>query len=200
MSVAEKAALDSVPAQSLPSVHEVQSQPAPTPQSKPWRQKLAVPALVLFLAAAIVVTITPNWNAWEDGRIEQVTDDAFVRGDVTPLSTKVAGILRDVNVSDFQQVHKGGLLVAPQNDDYSGQVAQTIAAVGAAKEAIEHNRRQRQLQTTPEGLVESLDSSELSLLIAGGLRLLKVCEKVVVTNAFLFISLTAREREMNERS
>jgi membrane fusion protein (multidrug efflux system) len=107
---------------------------------------LAVPALVLVLAAAIVVTITRNWNAWEGGRIEQVTDDAFVRGDVTPLSTKVAGIVRDVKVSDFQQVQKGDLLVALQDDDYSAQVAQAMAAVEAAKAAIENNRRQRELQ------------------------------------------------------
>src|SRR6516165_2051803 len=146
MSVAEKAALTSVPAQPLPSVHEVQPQPDLVPHGKPWWQKLAVPALVLVLAAAIVVTITRNWNAWEGGRIEQVTDDAFVRGDVTPLSTKVAGIVRDVNVSDFQQVHKGDLLVALQDDDYSAQVAQAMAAVEAAKAAIENNRRQRELQ------------------------------------------------------
>jgi membrane fusion protein (multidrug efflux system) len=102
--------------------------------------------MALFLAAAVVVTMTRNWNAWEGGRIEQVTDDAFVRGDVTPLSTKVAGIVRDVNVSDFQQVHKGDLLVALQDDDYSAQVAQAAAAVEAARAAIENNRRQRELQ------------------------------------------------------
>ena len=92
------------------------------------------------------MTITRNWNAWEGGRIEQATDDAYVRGDVTPLSTKVAGIVRDVNVSDFQQVHKDDLLVALQDDDYSAQVAQAMAAVEAAKAAIENNRRQRELQ------------------------------------------------------
>jgi membrane fusion protein (multidrug efflux system) len=146
MPAAEKASLTSVPTHPLPSVHEVQPQPDPVPHGKPWWQKLAVPALVLVLAAAIVVTITRNWNAWEGGRIEQVTDDAFVRGDVTPLSTKVAGIVRDVNVSDFQQVHNGDLLVALQDDDYSAQVAQAMAAVEAAKAAIENNRRQRELQ------------------------------------------------------
>jgi membrane fusion protein (multidrug efflux system) len=146
MSVAEKPVLTSVPAQLLPSIHEGQPQPAAAHHGKPWWQKLAVPTLVLFLTAAIVVTITRNWNAWEGGRIEQVTDDAFVRGDVTPLSTKVAGIVRDVNVSDFQQVHKGDLLVALQDDDYSAQVAQAMAAVEAANAAIENNRRQRELQ------------------------------------------------------
>src|SRR5215469_4818127 len=141
MSTTEKAVSISGPTHPLPSVHEVQPQPAPAPHGKPWWQKLAAPALVLVLTAAIVVTITRNWNAWEGGRIEQVTDDAFVRGDVTPLSTKVAGIVRDVNVSDFQQVHKGDLLVALQDDDYSAQVAQAMAAV-------ENNRRQRELQDT----------------------------------------------------
>src|SRR6516165_2068556 len=146
MSTAEKAVLTSVPSDPLPSVREVQPQPAPASLGKPWWQKLVVPALVLVLTAAIVVTITRNWNAWEGGRIEQVTDDAFVRGDVTPLSTKVAGIVRNVNVSDFQQVHKGDLLVALQDDDYTAQVAQASAAVEAAKAAIENNRRQRELE------------------------------------------------------
>src|SRR5499425_3863542 len=143
MSTTEKAVSISGPTHPLPSVHEVQPQPAPAPHGKPWWQKLAFPALVLALTAAIVVTITRNWNVWEGGRIEQVTDDAVVRGDVTPLSTKVAGIVRDVNVSDFQQVHKGDLLVALQDDDYSAQVAQANAAVEAAKAAIENNRRQQ---------------------------------------------------------
>jgi len=146
MSTAEKAVLTSVPSDPLPSVREVQPQPAPASLGKPWWQKLVVPALVLVLTAAIVVTITRNWNAWEGGRIQQITDDAFVRGDVTPLSTKVAGIVKEVKVSDYQQVQKGDLLVALEDDDYSAQVAQAAAAVEAARAAIENNRRQRELQ------------------------------------------------------
>jgi membrane fusion protein (multidrug efflux system) len=102
--------------------------------------------VVVLLAAAVVATITWNWNAWEGGRIEQVTDDAYVRGDLTPLSTKVAGIVRNVKVSDFQQVHKGDLLVELEDDDYKAQVTQARAAIAAAKAAIENNRRQRELQ------------------------------------------------------
>ena len=118
----------------------VPAQPAPN-----W-QKYGTPALVVLLAAAIVFTITRNWNAWEGGKIQQVTDDAYVRGDLTPLSTKVAGVVRDVKVSDFQAVHKGDLLVQLDDDDYQAQVAQARAAVAAAKAAIENNRRQKQLQ------------------------------------------------------
>ena len=121
---------------------------APAPPAKPRWQRYLTPTAVVLLAAALVVTITRNWDAWEGGRIEQVTDDASVRGDLTPLSTKVAGIVRDVKVSDFQQVHRGDLLVELEDDDYMAQVGQATAAVEAAKAAIENNRRQRVLQDT----------------------------------------------------
>ncbi len=125
------------------------SQPAheePQPKPRwPWL-KYATPFMVLLLAAAVMITITRNWNAWEGGRTEQVTDDAIVRGDLTPLSTKVAGIVRNVKVSDFQRVHAGDLLVELQDDDYQAQLAQASAAVEAAKAAIQNNRKQRDLQ------------------------------------------------------
>ena len=114
--------------------------------ARPNWQKYGTPLLVVLLAAAVVFTIIRNWNSWEGGRIEQVTDDAYVRGDLTPLSTKVAGIVRDVRVSDFQSVHQGDLLVQLDDDDYRAQVAQASAAVEAARAAIENNRRQKQLQ------------------------------------------------------
>ena len=114
----------------------------PTPRWKNY----GTPLLVLLLAVAILVTVTRNWNSWEGGRIEQITDDAYVRGDLTPLSTKVAGIVRKVGVSDYQKVHKGDLLVELEDSDYQAQVAQASAAVEAAKAAIENNQRQRELQ------------------------------------------------------
>jgi len=118
----------------------------PPAQPKARFGRFVTPVLVVLLAVAIVATIAWNWNSWEGGRIEQTTDDAYVRGDLTPLSTKVAGIVRDVKVSDFQQVRRGDLIVELQDDDYRAQVAQASAAVEAAKAAIENNRRQRELQ------------------------------------------------------
>jgi membrane fusion protein (multidrug efflux system) len=98
------------------------------------------------LGLAVLITITRNWNAWEGGKVEQVTDDAYVRGDLTPLSTKVTGIVRTVYVTDFQRVHKGDLIAELQDDDYRAQVDQATAAVEAARAAIQNNRRQRDLQ------------------------------------------------------
>jgi|HubBroStandDraft_6_1064221.scaffolds.fasta_scaffold00610_4 membrane fusion protein (multidrug efflux system) len=114
-------------------------------QGARWRSYVT-PILVVILALAVLITITRNWNAWEGGKAEQVTDDAYVRGDLTPLSTKVAGIVRAVAVADYQQVHQGDLLVELQDDDYQAQVHQANAAVEAARASIEENLRQRQLQ------------------------------------------------------
>jgi len=109
-------------------------------------QNYTTPILVVILALAVLITITRNWNAWEGGKVEQRTDDAYVRGDLTPLSTKVSGIVSAVHVADYQQVHKGDLLVELQDDDYRAQLDQANAAVAAARAGIEENLRQRQLQ------------------------------------------------------
>jgi membrane fusion protein (multidrug efflux system) len=139
--------------------------PKPTP--KPAWQKYGTPLLVVLLAAAVVFTITRNWNSWEGGRIEQVTDDAYVRGNLTPLSTKVAGIVRDVKVSDYQQVHKGDLIVELEDDDYKAQVAQATAAVEGAKAAIENNRRQRELQDSKiERALAGIDQAHAQITAA----------------------------------
>ena len=118
-----------------------------TPPKLTWGWlKFVTPLLVLLLAAAVVITLTRDWNAWEGGRAEQVTNDAYVRGDLTPLSTRVPGIVRKVKVADYQRVRAGDPLVELQDDDYLAQVAQANAAVEAAKAGIENNRRQRELQ------------------------------------------------------
>jgi membrane fusion protein, multidrug efflux system len=118
--------------------------PAP-PLNTLW-QKFATPVLLVLLALAIVITLTRNWNAWEGAKVAQVTNDAFVRRDLTPLSTKVAGLVRAVKVGDYQSVRKGDELVQLEDDDYRAQVAQAAAAVEAATAALENNRRQRDLQ------------------------------------------------------
>jgi membrane fusion protein (multidrug efflux system) len=129
---------------------KLQPPPTDTDKAVPRRgaswQNYLTPVFVVLLALAVLITLTRNWNAWEGDKAEQVTDDAYVRGDLTPLSTKVAAIVRAVDVSDYQQVHKGDLLVELQDDDYRAQVDQAKAAVEAARAGIEENLRQRQLQ------------------------------------------------------
>jgi membrane fusion protein (multidrug efflux system) len=130
-------------------------------------QKYGTPALVILLALAIVFTITHNWNSWEGGRIEQITNDAYVRGDLTPLSTKVVGVVHEVKVGDYQQVRKGDVLVRLEDQDFKAQVAQAAAGVEAARAAIENNRRQRELQDSKiQRAVAGIDQANAQIAAA----------------------------------
>jgi len=134
-------ATSSIPESPPPQVAE-----HPSSLLKSAWQKFGTPLIVSLVAIAVIVTITRNWNGWEGGHVEQVTNDAYVRGDLTPLSTKISGLVREVMVNDYQPVHKGDLLVQLDDDDYKAQVAQAEAGVEAAKAALENNHRQRELQ------------------------------------------------------
>ena len=114
-----------------------------------WAQRLKqwlVPAIILLMAAGIVFLIAGNWNTWASERASQETDDAYLRADLTPLSTKVAGLVARVAVSDYQPVKAGDLLVQLREDDFSAQVQQAEAAVLSGEAALINNQRQKQLQ------------------------------------------------------
>lgn len=134
------------PAQSSAPATEPAEKKLPAANDRWAWLKYVTPIAILLIAALIVVTLTRDWNAWEGGKPEQVTDDAYVRGDLTPLSTRVPGIVSRVPVSDYQKVRAGDLLVELEDSDYRAQVAQATAAVGAAKAAIGNNREQQKLQ------------------------------------------------------
>src|ERR1700728_1521552 len=126
----------------MPDSKESLPQPPPTIASrlKQW----LVPAIILLLAVGIVVLITTNWNAWAGGRAVQETDDAYLHADLTPLSTKVAGLVSKVAVSDYQAVKAGELLVALRDYAFLAQVQQAEAGVAAGEDAIINNQRQKE--------------------------------------------------------
>ena len=105
-----------------------------------------VPGLVILMAAGVLVLITGNWNAWASGRPEQETDDAYTRADLTPLSTKAAGLVAAVAVSDYQEVKAGDLLIQLKDDDLRAQVQQAEAGVAAGEDALINNQREKALQ------------------------------------------------------
>ena len=105
-----------------------------------------VPSMILLVAAAILFLIAGNWNTWASERVSQETDDAYLRADLTPLSTKVAGLVATIGVSDYQSVKAGDLLVQLRDDDFRAQVEQAAAGVAAGQDALINNERQKELQ------------------------------------------------------
>jgi membrane fusion protein, multidrug efflux system len=77
-----------------------------------------VAGVILGIAIALIFVLSSNWTAWASNGEEQKTDDAYLRADVTPLSTKAAGLVASVEVSDYQPVKAGDLLVRLRGEDF----------------------------------------------------------------------------------
>jgi len=118
-----------------------------TPTKRPLTFRKIVPLLVLALAAVILFGVAGGWNRWV-GSGTQETDDAILRADITPLSTRVSGTVVQVAVADYQRVKAGDLLVQLKDDDFKAQVAQAEAGVAAALAALENNSKQKDLQSS----------------------------------------------------
>jgi membrane fusion protein (multidrug efflux system) len=89
---------------------------------------------------------TTQWNRWVGNATREETDDAYIRGDVTPLSAQVDGYVRHVAVDDFQYVKAGDLLVQIDDADYRARVAQAEANLAGAQAAIENIKARKASQ------------------------------------------------------
>jgi membrane fusion protein (multidrug efflux system) len=119
------------------------------------------------MSAGILILITGNWNRWVGERTWQTTDDANVQGDLTPLSTKVAGLVATVPVSDYQPVRAGDLLVQLHDDDFRAYVQQAEAAVRSSRDALVNNQRQKELQDAHINLAsEGVHATEADIAAA----------------------------------
>src|SRR5712675_430892 len=105
-----------------------------------------VPAVIMAMAIGLIFLISGSWKTWASERVNQSTDDAYVRADLTPLSTKVSGLVASVEVSDYQPVKAGDLLVRLRDEDFRAQVDQAEAAVQASESSLVNNQRQKELQ------------------------------------------------------
>jgi membrane fusion protein, multidrug efflux system len=130
---------------------ESDTKPAPASAAaaapkQPGKGGIWVRLAVVLAAGAIVVLFITRWDVWVGSRVRQTTDDANLRGDITPLSAKVEGYVRSVAVTDFQQVKAGDLLIQIDDEDYQARVAQAEADLLGAEAAIENLKSRKVLQ------------------------------------------------------
>jgi membrane fusion protein (multidrug efflux system) len=110
------------------------------------KRAMIVPVVTLVVAAALLFTIKGCWTTWAGGGAEQHTDDAYVRADLTPLSTRISGTVRKMEVSDYQPVTAGQLLVQLEDDDYAAMLAEAKAGLAAAQAQLADNQSAKQIQ------------------------------------------------------
>jgi membrane fusion protein (multidrug efflux system) len=110
-----------------------------------WR-RLALPLFAVLAAFGFIGLATLHWDAWVGAARIQTTDDAYIRAEMTRLSSRVAGEVLTVAANDFQRVKAGDLLVQIDPADYEAQVAQAEAGVAAAQAALDNLDNQVELQ------------------------------------------------------
>jgi membrane fusion protein, multidrug efflux system len=103
---------------------------------------------LLFAAGAVLMgaALCFAWYWAAIGRYIASTDDAYVGGEVTTLSFKVAGLIETVAIVDNQSVKAGDLLLKLDDRDYRAQLARTEATIAARRAAtanVDATRRMR---------------------------------------------------------
>jgi membrane fusion protein, multidrug efflux system len=128
---------------------------APSAPRRRWYGNILIPLTALAVAGIIVVLFATQWDRWVGMSTRQVTDDAYVRGDITPLSAKVEGYVTRVAVNDFDRVKAGDLLVEIDRSDYEARVAQAEADLLGAEAAIENLKTRKAMQHAQVAEAES---------------------------------------------
>ena len=90
---------------------------------------------IILPVVALALGVSGGWYWWNVLRFQQSTDDAYVQSDITLISPKVEGYIKEVRVGDNQEVAEGSVLFVIDDRDFAAKLAQAEAAV-AAEEAI----------------------------------------------------------------
>jgi membrane fusion protein (multidrug efflux system) len=144
---------------SPPAAPAAASQSPPSGSHPSWG-RLAIPLFAVLAAFGFIALATLRWDAWVGSEVIQSTNDAYVRAELTRLSSRVAGEVLTVAANDFQRVKAGDLLVQIDPADYEAQVAQAEAGVIGAQAALDNLANQVELQyaTIAQGEAQQLSA------------------------------------------
>ncbi|WP_164085247.1 HlyD family secretion protein [Stenotrophomonas maltophilia] len=115
--------------------------PAPTPVEpavapkylKPSARSVVVMVVVALLGIALILRA---WHLWPFTSSVMVTDNAYVRGQITVMAPQVNGYVTEVLVKDFQHVTQGEPLLRIDDRIYAQRVAQAQATLDSARAAL----------------------------------------------------------------
>ena len=100
--------------------------------------------IFVFLVSLIALGFFAHW--FFKGRFYESTDNAYVQGEITRVSSQLGARIADVKVGDNEHVQKGQLLVKLEDDDFHLAVDRANAAL-AMREA---ERTQAQSKLTQQ--------------------------------------------------
>jgi membrane fusion protein (multidrug efflux system) len=117
--------------------------------------------LLLLPAVLLVVALYGGLQWWRVWRFQQSTDDAYVESDISLISPKIEGYIKQVGVEENQRVKAGQMLFVIDDSDFAARVAQAQAAVDAeiASVATFETRHDHQIAMINQAAAE-VDSAQ----------------------------------------
>jgi membrane fusion protein (multidrug efflux system) len=131
------------------------------------KRAVVVPILILSLAVALFFGIRSHWTRGDAEAGDQKTDDAYVRADQTPLSTRISGTVKRVAVRDYQAVKTGQLLVEIDDADYQAMLKESEAALaGASAEYSANQEAKRAADASVEASQAGIEQAQAAIAAA----------------------------------
>ena len=129
------------------------SPPAATAEPHGWQLPKKSPVtiiVIVLLALCAIGVVLRAWRLPPFAGASEDTDNAYVRGLVTTISSQVSGYVTSVPVNDFAEVKAGKILATVDDRIYAARVAQAEANLAAQQAAFANSaqsQRSRELAT-----------------------------------------------------
>jgi membrane fusion protein (multidrug efflux system) len=118
-------------------------------------------AVIFVLMVVLALGSSTGWYWWTAWRFQQSTDDAYVQSDITVISPKVEGYIKEVRVEENQQVAAGQVLIVVDDRDFAARTAQAEAAVATVAAVVStYASRLRLQQAMIEQAAATVQSAE----------------------------------------
>src|SRR5207248_10087973 len=107
---------------------------------------MRTPLLIFAAVILLIFGAGGGWYWWTSWRFLQSTDDAYVQSDISLISPKIEGYIKEVRVKDNQPVAAAGVLFVIDDRDLAAKLVQAEAAVGTAEAAVDTYESRLELQ------------------------------------------------------
>lgn len=123
----------------------------PPPTSKLIKTKSSTLWWMLLVLIVGIVIILWAWRIGPFHTAIEQTDNSYIKGKTTILSSQINGYIKDVMVKDFDQVKQGQVLMHIDATTYDQKVTQAVSGVEQAKNSLSNQTQaiaQRQADVT----------------------------------------------------
>src|SRR5213592_2508138 len=109
---------------------------------------MRTPLLIFAAVILLIFGAGGGWYWWTSWRFLQSTDDAYVQSDVSLISPKIEGYIKEVRIRDNEAVAAGQVLFVIDDRDFAAKLAQSEAALAIEEATVATYASRLKLQQT----------------------------------------------------